>query len=247
MAAPIIEIRGLKKSFGSNKVLTGFDLTVEQGENVVVLGRSGCGKSVLIKCIVGLLPYDEGSIRVFGQEVASLSQQELDGLRARIGFVFQSSALYDSMTVRENLEFPLRRHGKEKTEKEVTEAVQEALSNVGLAHAAELMPAELSGGMRKRIGLARALVLKPELMLYDEPTTGLDPVTGREISQLMLQTQRKYNTSSIIISHDMFCSRLTANRMAVLINGINYASGTFSELQHAKDPSVNSFFENVSE
>ncbi|MFM2134635.1 MAG: hypothetical protein RL021_35 [Bacteroidota bacterium] len=247
MAAPIIEIHGLKKAFGSNKVLTGFDLTVEQGENVVVLGRSGCGKSVLIKCIVGLLPYDEGSIRVFGQEVSALSQHELDKLRARIGFVFQSSALYDSMTVRENLEFPLRRHGQEKTEKQVADAVHAALSNVGLANAADLMPAELSGGMRKRIGLARALVLQPELMLYDEPTTGLDPVTGREISQLMLQTQRTYNTSSIIISHDMFCSRLTANRMAVMINGINYASGTFSELQHSKDPAVNSFFENISE
>jgi phospholipid/cholesterol/gamma-HCH transport system ATP-binding protein len=196
---------------------------------------------------VGLLPYDEGSIRVFGQEVSALSQHELDKLRARIGFVFQSSALYDSMTVRENLEFPLRRHGQEKTEKQVADAVHAALSNVGLANAADLMPAELSGGMRKRIGLARALVLQPELMLYDEPTTGLDPVTGREISQLMLQTQRTYNTSSIIISHDMFCSRLTANRMAVMINGINYASGTFSELQHSKDPAVNSFFENISE
>lgn len=247
MAAPIIEIRGLKKAFGSNTVLNGFDLTVEQGENVVVLGRSGCGKSVLIKCIVGLLPYDDGSIRVFGKEVSTLSQLELDLLRARIGFVFQSSALYDSMTVRENLEFPLRRHGKEKSDQEIAEAIHEALANVGLAHAAELMPAELSGGMRKRIGLARALVLKPELMLYDEPTTGLDPVTGREISQLILQMQRMYSTSSIIISHDMFCSRLTANRMSVMINGINYATGTFGDLQHSQDPAVNSFFENVSE
>ncbi|MFM2207823.1 MAG: hypothetical protein RL213_1798 [Bacteroidota bacterium] len=247
MPEPVIAIKGLKKAFGSNKVLTGFDLTVEEGENVVVLGRSGCGKSVLIKCIVGLLPYDEGSIRVFGKEVSSLSRQELDTMRARIGFVFQSSALYDSMTVKENLSFPLRRHGKSRTEQEISEIIMETLNNVGLSHAADLMPSELSGGMRKRIGLARSLVLHPEIMLYDEPTTGLDPITGREISMLMLQMQKKYNTSSIIISHDMFCSRLTANRMCVMINGINHASGTFRELQHSGDPAVNSFFENVSE
>jgi phospholipid/cholesterol/gamma-HCH transport system ATP-binding protein len=240
---PVISIRHLKKSFGNNHVLTDFNLSVNKGENVVVLGKSGCGKSVLIKCIAGLLSYDGGSIKLFGKEVAELSQKELDHNRARIGFVFQSSALYDSMTVGENLEFPLRHHGKEKTKSETRDIIEETLANVGLSHAIDLMPAELSGGMRKRIGLARALVLKPEIMLYDEPTTGLDPVTGKEISQLMLQMQEKYHTSSIIISHDMNCSRMTANRMTVMINGINYADGTFEELKNSNDPNVNSFFE----
>lgn len=239
----VISIRHLQKSFGSNHVLTDFNLDIQKGENVVVLGRSGCGKSVLIKCITGLIRYDNGSIRVFGNEIKKLNHQELDKLRARIGFVFQSSALYDSMTVRENLEFPLRRHGKHKSKSEIKELVDETLNNVGLIHAINLMPSELSGGMKKRIGLARALMLRPEIMLYDEPTTGLDPVTGQEISQLMLQMQKKYNTTSIIISHDMHCARLTANRMAVMIDGINYAHGTFGELKSSRDPKVRSFFE----
>ncbi|MBK7150065.1 MAG: ATP-binding cassette domain-containing protein [Bacteroidetes bacterium] len=241
---PIIEITHLQKSFGDNAVLTDFNLTVRQGENVVVLGKSGCGKSVLIKCIVGLIKYDAGSIKLFGKEVSSLKQHELDTMRARIGFVFQSSALYDSMTVRENLEFPLRRHGKKKSKEEVQQLIEETLEHVGLAHAIHLMPAELSGGMRKRIGLARSLVLKPELMLYDEPTTGLDPITAEEISKLMLAMQQMYNTSSIIISHDMHCAELTANRLVVMMDGIDYAQGTFEELQQLNDPKVHAFFLN---
>lgn len=240
--APIIEIAQLYKAFGDNHVLNGFNLTLKQGENVVVLGKSGCGKSVLIKCIVGLLKYDEGSLKVFGKEISALAQKELDEMRARIGFVFQSSALYDSMTVKENLEFALRRHGKDKSKQEVDQLVEEMLDNVGLLNAIDLMPSELSGGMRKRIGLARALILKPELVLYDEPTTGLDPITAEEISNLMLAMQKKYNTSSIIISHDMHCARLTANRLAVLIDGINYAQGTFEELSQITDPKVHAFF-----
>lgn len=242
---PIIEVAHLQKSFGDNHVLSDFNLTIRRGENVVVLGKSGCGKSVLIKCIVGLLKYDGGSLRVFGEEVSSLPQEALDRMRARIGFVFQSSALYDSMTVRENLEFPLRRHGRHKSKQEINELVEETLENVGLLHAIGLMPSELSGGMRKRIGLARALVLRPELMLYDEPTTGLDPITAREISNLMLAMQQKYNTSSIIISHDMHCAQLTANRLAVMMDGINYAQGTFAELQQLQDTRVHAFFENA--
>ncbi len=241
---PIIEITHLYKSFGDNHVLNDFNLTVRRGENVVVLGKSGCGKSVLIKCIVGLLKYDEGSLKVFGKEIKELKQKELDEMRARIGFVFQSSALYDSMTVKENLEFSLRRHGKDKSKQEVDRLVEEMLENVGLLNAINLMPSELSGGMRKRIGLARSVILKPELVLYDEPTTGLDPITAEEISNLMLAMQHKYNTSSIIISHDMHCARLTANRLAVMIDGVNYAEGTFEELVEVTDPKVHAFFKN---
>ncbi|HRI40158.1 MAG TPA: ATP-binding cassette domain-containing protein [Bacteroidia bacterium] len=240
---PIIEIRDLHKSFGKNHVLRGFNLTLHRGENVVVLGRSGCGKSVLIKCIVGLIPYDRGSLKVFGKEVSEMSIRELDEVRAKIGFVFQSSALYDSMTVRENLEFPLRRHERDHRHDSYIELVSNTLENVGLKHAIELMPSELSGGMRKRIGLARSLIMQPEIMLYDEPTTGLDAITGKEISNLMLDMQRKYNTSSIIISHDMYCARVVGNRLVALIDGINYQEGTFSELSSSKDPMVRAFFE----
>lgn len=239
---PVIEVVHLKKKFGKNRVLTDFNLTIQKGENVVVLGKSGCGKSVLIKCIVGLLKYDGGWLKVFGKEIAGIEQHELDEMRARIGFVFQSSALYDSMTVKENLEFALRRHGRHKTKEELQTLVEETLNNVGLLHAINLMPVELSGGMRKRIGLARALVLHPEIMLYDEPTTGLDPITAEEISNLMLLMQKKYNTSSIIISHDMHCAQIIANRLVLMIDGINYAEGTFDYLKQLDDPKVHSFF-----
>jgi phospholipid/cholesterol/gamma-HCH transport system ATP-binding protein len=240
---PVIEINGVYKSFGSNHVLKDFNLTINRGENVVVLGKSGCGKSVLIKCIIGLLTYDAGSIKVFGNEISQLPIQELDELRARIGFVFQSSALYDSMTVRENLEFPLRRHGKHKSKSEIQDLVEETLKDVGLLNAINFMPSELSGGMRKRIGLARSLILHPEIMLYDEPTTGLDPITSSEIINLMLNVQKKYNTTSITISHDMHCARVTGNRLAVIVNGVNYADGTYDELSTLNDPQTHPFFE----
>lgn len=242
-AEMVIRTKGLKKSFGNNQVLRGFDMELRRGENLVVLGKSGSGKSVLIKCMVGLLYPDAGLAEVFGRDVLDLNQDELDHLRVRIGFLFQSSALYDSMTVRENLEFPLRRHWINKTKGEVNDLVMEALENVGLEHAVDLMPAELSGGMRKRIGLARTLILKPEIMLYDEPTTGLDPITGREISHLIVEIQHKYNTSSIIITHDMGCARIVSNRILVLNNGINYKEGTFESLSQIKDPDVAPFFE----
>lgn len=241
-ASIMVSTRKLFKSFGSNHVLRGVDLDLFKGENLVVLGKSGSGKSVLIKCMVGLLQPDSGNVEVFGKNIPALNQEELDHIRVRIGFLFQSSALYDSMTVRENLEFPLRRHWINKDKEEVEALVLEALDNVGLRHAIDLMPSELSGGMRKRIGLARTLILKPDIILYDEPTTGLDPITGREISRLILDIQHRYNTSSIIITHDMGCVRIVANRILVLSDGVCYAEGTYDELSQSKDPVIQPFF-----
>lgn len=239
---PVIVIRDLCKSFGTNHVLKNFNLDLNRGENLIVLGKSGSGKSVLIKCIIGLMKPDKGTISVFGKDVTALNRQELDYLRVRVGFLFQSNALYDSMTVRENLEFPLRRHGKEKSREEIDGLVKDALSNVGLSHTIDMMPSELSGGMRKRIALARTLILKPDIILYDEPTTGLDPVTGREISQLMVEIQKKYNTSALIISHDVNCVKITSNRVVLLLDGAAYATGTWGELSSSEDPKVKQFF-----
>jgi len=223
--------------------LADFNLTLGKGENLVVLGKSGSGKSVLIKCIIGLLEPEKGTIEMFGKNIPDLDHDELDKIRARVGFLFQSNALYDSMTVRQNLEFPLRRHWMQVTQAEVDKLVMEALSDVGLAHTVDMMPAELSGGMRKRIALARTLILKPEIILYDEPTTGLDPVTGKEIIQLIVEIQKKYKSSSLIISHDMTCVRLAADRVVVLIDGRCYAEGTYATLKKSDDPKVKQFFE----
>ena len=239
----IITIKDLHKSFGSNVVLDGFDLELYEGENLVVMGKSGSGKSVMIKCVIGLEQPDSGSILVMDQEINNLEQEELDELRTEIGFLFQGSALYDSMSVRENLEFPLRRHTKKfGIIEDTTPLVMEALESVGLAHAIDLMPNELSGGMKRRIALARTLILKPKIILYDEPTTGLDPITSKEIILLMKSIQEKYNTSSIIITHDVDCAKAIANRMILLIDGINYIEGTFDELASSTDPKVQAFF-----
>ena len=239
----VIEVSQLTKSFGTNHVLRAFDLTLNQGENLVVLGKSGSGKSVLIKCIIGLMLPDQGQIQVLGQDVTSLTHDDLDQLRARVGFLFQSNALYDSMTVRQNLEFPLRRHWLDQSRGEVNDLVMEALDNVGLTHTVDMMPVELSGGMRKRISLARTLILKPEIILYDEPTTGLDPITAKEINNLIVSIQDKYNTSAIIISHDMKCVQMTANRVAMLIDGRCYGIGTYDQLRQSPDDQINDFFE----
>mgnify|MGYP006164043281 FL=1 len=240
---PIIEIHDLHKSFGNNVVLNGFDLVLNEGENLVVMGKSGSGKSVMIKCIIGLEQPDSGSILVMNQEINNLEREDLDELRTEIGFLFQGSALYDSMSVRENLEFPLRRHTKKfGVIKDTTPLVMEVLESVGLAHAIDLMPNELSGGMKRRIALARTLILKPKIILYDEPTTGLDPITSKEIVLLMNSVQEKYNTSSIIITHDVDCAKVIANRMILLIDGINYIEGTFEALASSQDPKVQAFF-----
>ncbi len=238
----VIEIRDLKKSFGDNHVIRGFDLNVKDRESVAVLGQSGSGKSVLIKCVIGLITADEGTIKVLGKAVEQLNQVELDELRTDIGFLFQSNALYDSMTIRENLEFPLRRLRRDKSKAEIDAAVQEALEDVGLFHTLNLMPSELSGGMRKRISIARTLIVQPKIILYDEPTTGLDPITAGEINQLMNKVQEKYKTASIIISHDLDCIKVTAQRIVILKNGINYKEGTFEELKNSEDPWVSAFF-----
>ncbi len=238
----VIEIKGLCKSFGNNEVLKGVDISVHVGENLAVLGKSGSGKSVAIKCLVGLVKADAGEIKVFGTEIIGLDEKELNKIRLKIGFLFQNAALYDSMTVRQNLEFPLKRHSKNISQKEIDDSINEILESVGLLEAIDKMPAELSGGMRKRIGLARTLILKPEVILYDEPTTGLDSITSREISDLILEMQKKYKTTSIIITHDMACAKLTADRIVILKDGLIHVEGTYEQLENSTDAWVKSFF-----
>ena len=239
----IIEIKDLRKSYGNNDVLNGFNMTLHEGENLVIMGKSGSGKSVMIKCLIGLEKPDSGSIMVMGEKINELDRTTLDDLRTEIGFLFQGSALYDSMTVRENLEFPLRRHTKKFGKlKDTTPLVMQALENVGLAQTIDLMPEELSGGMKRRIALARTLILQPKIILYDEPTTGLDPITSKEILILMKSIQDKYTTSALIITHDVDCARVISNRMILLVDGINYAEGTFNELSTSTDPKVQAFF-----
>ena len=242
---PLIQIVDLKKAFGTNQVLKGFNLELYPRENVVILGKSGSGKSVLIKCLVRLMQVDSGEILVLGQSIPDLNQEELDHIRTEVGFLFQGSALYDSMTVRENLQFPLRRHPERKLGANEEELILEALRNVGLEHAIDLMPAELSGGMKRRVALARTLILKPKIILYDEPTTGLDPITANEIIQLILKIQEDFDTASLIITHDMDCARVISNRMIILQDGINYAEGTYDLLSKSKDPKVKAFFKEV--
>lgn len=242
MENAVVDIEHLEKSFGENKVLLDLNIKLERGENLIVFGKSGSGKSVLIKCMVGLLAPDGGKIQILGQNILELKNHELNILRKKIGFLFQSAALYDSMTVRENLAFPLR-DLKKKSKEEIKTLVEEVLMNVGLQDAIDKMPSELSGGMKKRVGLARTLILKPEIILYDEPTTGLDPITSKEISKLILDVQKKYNTASIIITHDVECARITGNRMIIIKDGIAFAEGTYKELAASKDEWVRSFFE----
>lgn len=244
MEEKVVEIRNLKKSFGDLDVLKGVDLDLYKGENLVVLGKSGSGKSVLIKIMVGLLTQDEGSLKVLGKEVRELKSKELNKLRLKIGFSFQASALYDSMTVRENLEFPLVRNVKNLSKVEKEKMVEEVLDSVGLLQTINQMPSELSGGQRKRIGIARTLILKPEIMLYDEPTAGLDPITCRDINNLINQVNEEYHTSSIIITHDLTCAKETGDRMMVLLDGVFGAAGRFDEVfEHATDHRIKSFYD----
>lgn len=239
----VIQIRGLKKAFDEFEVLRGVDLDLYQGENLVVLGRSGTGKSVLIKIISGLLPLDEGTVQVLGRHVNKIKGKDLDALRLKIGFSFQNSALYDSMTIQENLEFPLVRNQRNLGRKEIDNMVDTVLEAVGLLQTKDQMPSELSGGQRKRIGIARTLILKPEIMLYDEPTAGLDPITSIEINNLINEVQQRFNTSSIIITHDLVCARATGDRIVMLLDGQFQRQGSFAEVFDTDEPRVKAFYD----
>lgn len=239
MENTIVQVDHLKKAFDNNVVIENMNFKISDGENLAILGKSGSGKSVLIKCLIGLIEPDAGSVFLFGQNVFELKEKELNVLRRKIGFLFQSAALYDSMTVRENLEFPLRDLPRDK---QVDSLVIEALKNVGLEDVIDKMPSELSGGMRKRVGLARALILKPQIIFYDEPTTGLDPITSKEISKLIVSIQKKYNTASIIITHDIECARIASDRIIIVRDGTSFAEGTFENLSQSEDGWVQSFF-----
>lgn len=238
----VVEVRGLHKAFGALEVLRGVDLEVAPAENVVVLGRSGSGKSVLIKVLIGLLRPDSGEVRVFGQDVHSLARPDLDRLRRRVGFSFQGSALYDSMTVEQNLSFPLTMNIHGLAAAEVRDRVRDALHAVGLERSLHQMPAELSGGQRKRIGIARTLILRPEIMLYDEPTAGLDPVTSAEINDLINEVRETYHTAAIVITHDLTCAKNTGDRVAMLLDGVMARVGSFREVFETHDPRIASFY-----
>jgi phospholipid/cholesterol/gamma-HCH transport system ATP-binding protein len=239
----VISISGLYKAFGDNKVLNGINLNINKGENVVVLGRSGTGKSVLIKIISGLLKPDQGTVIVLGKEVDKLNDRQLQELRLKIGFSFQNSALYDSMTVKENLEFPLVRHKRHLSRKQIDDAVKTVLEAVGLLQTLHQMPSELSGGQRKRIGIARTLILRPEIMLYDEPTAGLDPITSMEINDLINKVQKRFNTTSIIITHDLACAKSTGDRIVMMMEGTFISEGSFEEVFNTNDERVKSFYD----
>lgn len=237
-----ITLKNISKSFGDNTVLKDINLNAKKGETIVILGKSGTGKSVILKCIIGLIIPDSGIVEVFNKNLSDLNEDELKSVRRKIGFLFQGAALYDSMTVRDNLEFPLLR-GVSKRPVNLDDMVKESLDNVGLLPAIDKMPSELSGGMKKRVGLARTLMLNPEIILYDEPTTGLDPVTSKEISNLILEMQEKFNVTSIVVTHDIPCAKLVADRIIILKDGVFLTEGTYDELEQSNDNFIKGFFE----
>lgn len=239
----VIKIRDLYKSFGEKHVLRGVDLDLFKGENLAVLGRSGTGKSVLIKIIIGLLQQDSGSVLVLGEDVNNLSYPDLRALRLKVGFSFQSSALYDSMTVGENLAFPLRRNNRGMSREQITKTVRSVLEAVGLPETINQLPAELSGGQKKRIGIGRTLILRPEIMLYDEPTSGLDPITSTELNNLIVSVRERFNTSSIVITHDLACAKTVADRVAVMENGKFIKIGTFDDVFSTQEGLIKSFYD----
>lgn len=238
----MIEVQNLYKSFGEKEILKGVNMHLAKGENLGILGKSGVGKSVLTKCIVRLIEPDQGEIKVLGKDIINMKEDELNEIRKDIGYLFQGGALYDSMSVRENLEFPIRRTQYAGRKIEVDERVEQSLRSVGLLDAIDKMPSELSGGMKKRIGLARALILRPKVILYDEPTTGLDSVTSGEISELILKVQEEYNAASIIITHDMKCAKIATNRIKIIMDGVFNAEGTYDELSRSREKEIRAFF-----
>jgi phospholipid/cholesterol/gamma-HCH transport system ATP-binding protein len=238
----VIEIENLKKTFEGKEILKGINLHLPREENLAVCGKSGIGKTVLIKCMVGLMQPDSGKINVLGKDMMNPSHKDLEYIRRKIGFVFQGSALYDSMSVRENLSFTLKRSAFSGSRAKIIERVEEVLESVGLVDAIDKMPAELSGGMKKRVGLARTLIKNPEIILYDEPTTGLDPATSMEISEMILNVRKSQKATSVIITHDLNCVKMTSDRMLIIRDGLIYAEGTFEQLQSSDDPWISSFF-----
>jgi phospholipid/cholesterol/gamma-HCH transport system ATP-binding protein len=237
----LIEVENLSISFGTNNVLKKMNLTLHENESIVVVGKSGSGKSVLIKCIIGLLEADSGKIKVFGKDISNLTENEFNSMKSDMGFLFQGNALYDSMTIRENMEFAMIRQQNLKSRKEMDALIMESLSDVGLSHTIDMMPAELSGGMRKRIAIARTIVMKPKIILYDEPTAGLDPITGREIIKLINSIKEKYHTASLIITHDINCIQLTGDLIIILHEGKAYTCDTYQNLKRSNDPVISSF------
>lgn len=240
LKTPPLEIKDLRKSFGAQKVLNGVNLTVKRGETLAVLGRSGTGKSVLLKLIIGLQTPDAGSIEVRGQEISGLSVDQLNEIRKKVGFLFQQAALYDSMTVEENVAFPMRRH-LQLSEADLKKRVQELLSHVGMEKHAQKLPSEISGGMQKRVGLARALALDPEILLFDEPTAGLDPITAAEIGHVIVELQKDRGITSVVVTHDIHAAREFADRVALINEGRVLVDGTFQELQKSRDSFVQQF------
>jgi phospholipid/cholesterol/gamma-HCH transport system ATP-binding protein len=238
----VVEMKGVQKAYNNSAVLKDLNISIRKGENLVVLGKSGSGKSVLIKCIVGLVSPDEGEVFVFGKNISEMNYRQLNEMRLKIGFLFQNAALYDSMTVGENLSFPLKHHFKHLSEEEIENRIHEGLEDVGLKESIDKMPSELSGGMTKRVGLARTLILRPDIMLYDEPTTGLDTATAKEISELIVSLQKKNKISSIIITHDMACAKITADRIVILKDGVIETEGTYDELAASDNEWVSMFF-----
>lgn len=238
----VVTLDRVSKKFGQRVILNELSLALYEQENLVILGKSGAGKSVLIKCLVGLIRPDSGRITILGKDITQLSEEELNATRLQVGFSFQGSALYDSMTIFENLAFPIRRTNSIISESEIETRVNERLEEVGLLHTKDQLPSELSGGMKKRIGIARTLILNPKIMLYDGPTAGLDPETASDINDLILQVQKKHHTSSIIITHDLSCAHATGDRIIGLFDGYNKIEGDYETLKNNPPPELISFF-----
>jgi phospholipid/cholesterol/gamma-HCH transport system ATP-binding protein len=239
-AVPPIQVKTLRKSFGGRKVLNGIDLEVRRGETLSVLGQSGTGKSVLLKMIIGLQQPDSGSIRIHGREITGLAREPLNEIRKRIGFLFQNSALYDALTVAQNVAFPLERHS-DMSDIERQKRVRELLSIVGMENDLDKLPGQISGGMQKRVGLARALVLSPDILLFDEPTAGLDPITASEIDALILKMQKEGKMTSIVVTHDLPSARLVSDRLVLMRGGRILIDGSFQDLQESKEEFVVQF------